>query len=165
MAVELCESLRDLVFNVLAFYSPDTMSQNCLLEIKVGDLLPSPTAHYQVQKVLGQGIYGVVIQCRNVTTYETVALKMIKSKEDIEFAMEEEVILQTLKKLHSDRFNIARFNESFTYQGHYCLVFEHLDVDLQSFKQFFLGQQLQLRQIRPILQQVGFLNSSSYTAL
>ena len=139
------------------------MSQNSLLEITVGDLIPSTTTHYQVQTNLGQGAYGVVIQCRNVTTDETVALKIIKSKEDIDCAMEEEVTLQTMKELHSDRFNIVRLDESFTYKGHYCLVFEHLDMDLQKFKQISPGQHLQLKQIRPILQQVCFLNSSSYT--
>ena len=129
----------------------------------VGELIPSPTTHYQVQKVLGEGGFGVVIQCRNVTTDETVALKVIKSKEDIDSAMEEEVTLQTLKKLLSDRFNIVRWDESFTYKGHYCLVFEHLDMDLKKFKKSSPGQQLQLKQIRPVLQQVCFLNSSSYT--
>ena len=139
------------------------MSQDTVLLITVGELIPSPTTHYQVQKVLGQGAFGVVIQCRNLTTNETVALKMIKSKEDIDCAMEEEVILETLKTLHSDRFNIVRLDESFTYKGHYFLVFEHLDKDLHKFKHISPGQHLQLKQIRPILQQVCFLNSSSYT--
>ena len=141
------------------------MSENSqkLLEIPVGELIPSPTTHYQVQKVVGQGVYGVVIQCKNVTTDEMVALKIIKSMEDIDCAKEEEVILQTMKELHSDRFNIVRFNESFTYKVHYCLVFEHLDMDLHKFKQISPGQHLQLKQIRPILQQVCFLNSNSYT--
>ncbi|XP_047196121.1 homeodomain-interacting protein kinase 3-like [Hippoglossus stenolepis] len=124
------------------------MSQNSELEISVGDLIPSPTTQYQAQTILGNGVYGVVIQCRNVTTDET----------------EEEVTLQAMKALHSDRFNIVRFNESFTYKGHYCLVFEHLDMDLQKFKQISPGQHLQLKQIRPILQQLAtsleFLNSA-----
>ncbi|XP_034432977.1 homeodomain-interacting protein kinase 1-like [Hippoglossus hippoglossus] len=140
------------------------MSQNSELEISVGDLIPSPTTQYQAQTILGNGVYGVVIQCRNVTTDETVALKMIKSMENIDCAKEEEVTLQTMKALHSDRFNIVRFNESFTYKGHYCLVFEHLDMDLQKFKQISPGQHLQLKQIRPILQQLAtsleFLNSA-----
>ncbi|XP_034428967.1 homeodomain-interacting protein kinase 1-like [Hippoglossus hippoglossus] len=140
------------------------MSQNSELEITVGDLIPSPTTQYQAQKVLGSGYYGVVIQCRNVTTDETVALKMIKRMEDIDSAMQEEVTLQTMKALHSERFNIVRFDESFTYKGHYCHVFEHLDMDLQKFKQISPGQHLQLKQIRPILQQLAtsleFLNSA-----
>ncbi|CAB1419468.1 unnamed protein product [Pleuronectes platessa] len=85
-------------------------------------------------------------------------------QEDIDFAQEEEVILQTMKKLHSDRFNIVRLYESFFYKEHYCLVFELLDMDLHKFRQISPGQHLQLKQIRPILQQLAaslvFLNSA-----
>ncbi|XP_053280231.1 homeodomain-interacting protein kinase 1-like [Pleuronectes platessa] len=106
----------------------------------------------------------MVIQCRNVTTGETVALKIIESLWDIDYAQVEEVILQNMKKLNSDRFNIVRLYESFFYKEHYCLVFELLDMDLQKFKRISPGQHLQLKQIRPILQQLAtaldFLNST-----
>ncbi|XP_062248430.1 homeodomain-interacting protein kinase 1-like [Platichthys flesus] len=132
------------------------------LNISEGDLIPSPTTHYVAQKYLGNGAYGMVTQCRNVTTGETVALKIIESLWDIDYAQVEEVILQNMKKLSSDRFNIVRFYESFFYKEHYCLVFELLDMDLQKFKQISPGQHLQLKQIRPILQQLAtaldFLN-------
>ncbi|XP_062235989.1 homeodomain-interacting protein kinase 3-like [Platichthys flesus] len=140
------------------------MSQNSELNISAGDLIPSPTTYYLAQKYLGNGAYGMVIQCRNVTTGETVALKIIQSTENIDCAQEEEVILQTMKKLHSDRFNIVSLYETFLYKEHYCLVFELLDMDLQKFKQINPGQHLQLKQIRPILQQLAtaldFLNSA-----
>lgn len=139
-----------------------TMSQNSVFEITEGVLIPSPTTNYQVQKYLGRGAYGVVMQCRNVTTNETVALKMIRSTEDID-SEDEEAILQIMKELHSDRFNIIQMKESFTFKGYCCLVFEHLDMDLAKFMKINPGQHLQLKQIRPILQQVCFLNSSSYT--
>ncbi|CAB1422650.1 unnamed protein product [Pleuronectes platessa] len=140
------------------------MSQNSEFKVSEGDLIPSPTTYYLAQKYLGNGSYGMVIQCRNVITGETVALKIIKSTENIDCAQEEEVILQTMKKLHSDSFNIVSLYESFFYKDHYCLVFEHLDMDLQKFKQISPGQHLQLKQIRPILQQLAtaldFLNGA-----
>ncbi|CAB1422549.1 unnamed protein product [Pleuronectes platessa] len=140
------------------------MSQNSELNISEGDLIPSPTTYYLAEKYLGNGAYGMVIRCRNVTTGETVALKIIQSLENIDCAQEEEVILRTMKKLHSDRFNIVSLYETFLYKEHYCLVFELLDMDLQKFKQINPGQHLQLKQIRPILQQLAtaleFLNSA-----
>ncbi|XP_069378076.1 homeodomain-interacting protein kinase 1-like [Paralichthys olivaceus] len=120
-----------------------------------GGLIPSPTTIYQVQKYLGSGSYGVVFQCRNVTTNETVALKMIKNAGFINSAKEEEATLKTLRELHSDRFNIIKLNESFTYMGHCCLVFEHLDMDLLKFMKINPGRHLQLKEIRPILQQLA----------
>ncbi|XP_053280229.1 homeodomain-interacting protein kinase 1-like [Pleuronectes platessa] len=141
-----------------------TVSHNSELNISEGDLIPSPTTQYLAQKYLGNGAYGMVIQCRNVTTGETVALKIIESLWDIDYAQVEEVILQNMKKLNSDRFNIVRLYESFFYKEHYCLVFELLDMDLQKFKRISPGQHLQLKQIRPILQQLAtaldFLNST-----
>ncbi|XP_062250874.1 homeodomain-interacting protein kinase 1-like [Platichthys flesus] len=131
------------------------MSEYGQFIILVGDLIPSPTTLYQVEKYLGSGTYGVVIQCRNVTTNETVALKIIKGRGNFECARAELGIHQTMQELHSDRFNIVRLNESFTYKAHCCLVFEHLDMDLNTFMQINPGQQLQLMQIRPILQQLA----------
>ncbi|XP_069386922.1 homeodomain-interacting protein kinase 2-like isoform X2 [Paralichthys olivaceus] len=130
------------------------MLQNRVLEILIGELIISPTTNYRVEKYLGSGSYGLVVRCRDVSTNETVALKMIKSTH-FEYVDEEEAILQTMKELHSDRFNIVRLNDSFAYKGHYCLVFENLDIDLKNFMQISLDQHLQLKEIRPILQQLA----------
>ncbi|CAB1436666.1 unnamed protein product [Pleuronectes platessa] len=157
IVIDRTEVLREHNYSV-------TMSQNSEFNIIEGDLIPSPTTYYIAQKYLGNGAYGMVIQCRNVTTAETVALKILQSLENIDCAQEEEVILQTMKKLHSDRFYIVRMYESFFYKEHYCLVFELLDMDLHEFKQISPGQHLQLKQISPILQQLAtaldFLNSA-----
>ncbi|CAB1423918.1 unnamed protein product [Pleuronectes platessa] len=80
------------------------MSDNRVLEFKMGDLIPSPTAQYRVQKHLGCGTQGIVVQCRN---------------ED------------------------------------YCLVFEHLGIDLHKFMKNSPAQHLELKEIRPILQQLA----------
>ncbi|XP_060938997.1 homeodomain-interacting protein kinase 2-like [Limanda limanda] len=124
-------------------------------QVLMGDLISSPTTNYEAQKYLGCGTDGLVIQCRDVSTNETVALKMFKRTKDVESAKEEEEILRALKDLHSDWFNIVRLTGSFTHKRHYCLVFEHLDMDLQKFMKTSPGQHLQLKQIRPILQQLA----------
>ncbi|XP_034430230.1 homeodomain-interacting protein kinase 1-like [Hippoglossus hippoglossus] len=131
------------------------MSQKRGLKIKKGDLIPSPTTEYQVQKYLGCGAYGIVVRCRDVSTNEKVALKMIKSTACTQCEADEVVTLQTLKELHSDMFNIVRLNDSFTYMENHYFVFEHLDIDLHKFMKTNPGRHLELKQIRPILQQLG----------
>ena len=134
------------------------MSKKRTLDIKDGDLIPSPTTHYQIENFLGCGFYGVVLQCRDVSTNETVALKMFISTAHNQYAKEEEAILQNMKALHSEMYNIVGLKDSFTYKEHYCLVFEHLGIDLEKLMQISPGQHLELKQIRPILQQVCFLH-------
>ncbi|XP_053290846.1 homeodomain-interacting protein kinase 3-like [Pleuronectes platessa] len=124
-------------------------------EIIGGELINSPTTTYEAQKFLGSGTNGLVIQCRDVRTNDTVAIKMFKRKTDIEFAKEEEDILRALEDLHSEWFNVVRLNSSFTYKSHYCLVFELLDMDLLKFMKINPGNRLQLKEIRPILQQLA----------
>ncbi|XP_053290893.1 homeodomain-interacting protein kinase 2 [Pleuronectes platessa] len=124
-------------------------------EIIEGELINSPTTTYEAQKFLGCGTNGLVIQCRDVRTNDTVAIKMFKRKTDIEFAKEEEEILRALEDLHSEWFNVVRLNSSFTYKSHYCLVFELLDMDLLKFMKINPGKRLQLKEIRPILQQLA----------
>ncbi|XP_053289748.1 homeodomain-interacting protein kinase 2-like [Pleuronectes platessa] len=124
-------------------------------EIIEGELINSPTTTYEAQKFLGCGTNGLVIQCRDVRTNDTVAIKMFKRKTDIEFAKEEEEILRALEDLHSEWFNVVRLNSSFTYKSHYCLVFELLDMDLRKFMKINPGKRLQLKEIRPILQQLA----------
>ena len=94
----------------------------------------------------------------DVSTNETVALKIIKSPVYTKYAKEEEATLQNMKELHSEMYNIVGLKDSFTYKEHYCLVFEHLGIDLEKFMEISACQHLELKQIRPILQQVCFLH-------
>ncbi|XP_069374092.1 homeodomain-interacting protein kinase 3-like [Paralichthys olivaceus] len=124
-----------------------------MFKIEVGDWISSPTTQYKVQKYLGSGTFGLVTQCRDMITDEMVALKMIKNS--IESAKIEAATLQTMKELHSDKFNIVQLKDSFSYKDHYWLVFENLDIDLHKFMEISPGKHLELKQIRPILQQLA----------
>ena len=151
----------DAVSKFLLFYSPDRlllMNSRIVLSacLKKGDVIHSSTTQYQVLEYLGCGAFGTVVRCRDMSTNEKVALKMIRSTQKCED--EEVVTLHTLEELHSDMFNIVRLNDSFTYMEKHCLVFEHLDIDLHKFMKINPGQHLELKQIRPILQQVCFLH-------
>ena len=54
-----------------------------------GPLISSASFYYEVQELLGSGCFGLVIQCRKLTTNETVALKIYRSKSSIEEAKQE----------------------------------------------------------------------------
>ncbi|XP_044055454.1 homeodomain-interacting protein kinase 3-like isoform X2 [Siniperca chuatsi] len=131
------------------------MTDNQDFQVVVGVLISSASSVYEVQDLLGCGTYGEVTQCRKLATNETVAVKILKSKRCIEEAKEEEVILKKMKELDSDKFNIIRWNNSFTYEGHFCLEFEKLDITLYEFMQMSHFQPLELIEIRPIVQQLA----------
>ncbi|XP_038571109.1 homeodomain-interacting protein kinase 1-like [Micropterus salmoides] len=124
-------------------------------QVVVGGLISSSSSLYEVQDILGCGAYGEVTQCRKLATNETVAVKILKSKTCIEEAKEEEVILKKMKELDSDMFNIVRWNDSFTFEGRFCLEFEKLDINLYEILQMNNFQPLKLMEIRPIVQQLA----------
>ncbi|KAG7244377.1 hypothetical protein INR49_002279 [Caranx melampygus] len=96
--------------------------------------------------------------CRPVhklTTNETVALKLLQQNSNTEEAKAEEAMLKKLMDLDAHKFNIVRWNESFTFEGHYCLEFEKLDISLYELMQNRQPSFLQLQEIRPIVQQLA----------
>ncbi|XP_077589012.1 homeodomain-interacting protein kinase 2-like isoform X1 [Stigmatopora nigra] len=113
----------------------------------------SPTCSYILEELLGSGSFGEVVQCRKVSSGETVALKVIRDSSKIDDAQDEERVLLELKEHGSDRFNIVCWNDSFTFQGQFCLEFEKLDMSLHQLLECCLP--LSLMEIRPVLQQLA----------
>uniref|UniRef100_A0A3P8U4S0 Protein kinase domain-containing protein n=1 Tax=Amphiprion percula TaxID=161767 RepID=A0A3P8U4S0_AMPPE len=91
------------------------------------------TNSYYVEKLLGEGGFGVVARCMNVDTEEVVALKMFREYIDKEDAEGEIECLCKLKQLDADTHNVVKFIEHFEYKGRFCLIFEMLDLDLFDF--------------------------------
>lgn len=46
--------------------------------VSIGDVLCSPTAEYKMLRSLGAGVFGKVVQCINLNTKKTVAVKILK---------------------------------------------------------------------------------------
>jgi len=84
---------------------------------------------YEVLGVVGEGAYGVVLQCRNKDTNEIVAIKKFKESEDDEIVrkttLREVKILRMLK--HG---NIVELREAFRRKGKLYLVFEYVEKNL-----------------------------------
>ncbi|XP_060951834.1 homeodomain-interacting protein kinase 1-like [Limanda limanda] len=119
-----------------------------------GSLLTSSSSCYQVQSFLGQGTCGKVVKCKRLDDKTTVAIKMIKLKGCYVKAANKEVA--ALKKLRSlGTFYLVQWYQYFVDKGHICLEFEHLDKSLFDFMRERRFRPLQLKEIRPIVQQIA----------
>lgn len=88
---------------------------------------------YVVRDMLGHGTFGQVFKCNNQATGEAVAIKIIKNQAAYYHQGRVEIgILQFLntKADPEDRANIVRLKDFFQYNGHLCLVFELLSLNL-----------------------------------
>ncbi|KAM9772379.1 homeodomain-interacting protein kinase 1-like [Syngnathus typhle] len=107
-----------------------------------------------VESILGCGSFGKVVHCRKLPTNESVALKIIMEKEFNCDAQKEVETLEVLKNFNLEKYNIVKWYSSFVYEGHYCHEFEKLDMSLYQY-QVTEKEALELKEIRPILQQVA----------
>lgn len=72
-------------------------------------------------------------------------------------------MLEKLRDLDAHNFNIIKWNDSFTFEGHYCLELEKLDISLYGLMQKRRPLTLQLKEIRPVVQQVCYCDTEVVT--
>ncbi|XP_029363959.1 homeodomain-interacting protein kinase 2-like [Echeneis naucrates] len=121
-----------------------------------GGWLSSKSCRYQVQSILGEGTFGKVAKCTKVDDSKTVAIKMVKKRNDqAEKANAEVVILEKLKSLNADKCNIVQWYQVFNNNGYICLEFELLDKSLFDFMKERFFRPLFLSEIRPIIKQLA----------
>uniref|UniRef100_A0A8C4GS07 Protein kinase domain-containing protein n=1 Tax=Dicentrarchus labrax TaxID=13489 RepID=A0A8C4GS07_DICLA len=120
---------------------------------KIKEFLCGKTKLYQIIKFLGEGTYGKVAQCINVSTQEKIAVKIVRK--DMPWAAKKELaMLGQLTGLQQNENNLVRFVEHFTDDGHVCLAFEMLDMSLYDMMKESCFEPLQLSEIRVITQQM-----------
>lgn len=123
--------------------------------IVVGEHLYSNNDAYEVLSFLGRGTFGQVVKCRSRTSNSNVAIKILKNHPSYLRQGNVEVqILQTLSQHDTEAHNIVRATECFQHRNHMCLVFELLEQNLYEFLKSNHFRPLELREIRPIAQQV-----------
>uniref|UniRef100_A0A3Q2E230 Protein kinase domain-containing protein n=1 Tax=Cyprinodon variegatus TaxID=28743 RepID=A0A3Q2E230_CYPVA len=110
---------------------------------------------YSFKKRLFFGPTRQVVMCINRDTGEN---------DHKDTTIKEKKILNKIKALGSENYNIMKFYEDFYYQTKQCLVFEKLDIDLEYFTEVIIDAGLHLCDIRLIAQQVlvalDFLHSN-----
>ena len=119
------------------------------------EVLYSATSRYQVLEYLGKGTFGQVVKCWKQETSELVAVKILKNHASYARQGQVEVnILSRLGNENPDAFNFVRAHDCFQHNGHTCLVFEMLQLNLYDFLKQSKFQPMPLKHIRPILLQV-----------
>ncbi|XP_028307216.1 homeodomain-interacting protein kinase 3-like [Gouania willdenowi] len=116
-------------------------------------VLHSSTVDYSILECVGEGNFGKVVKCQNLSNNETVAVKLIK--EGFEEDLQHEIsILKLISVLDADRTNLLKFYEHFVYMDYNCLAFELLDVDLYTLMENREWESLSLTEIRSIAEQL-----------
>uniref|UniRef100_A0A3B3D009 Protein kinase domain-containing protein n=1 Tax=Oryzias melastigma TaxID=30732 RepID=A0A3B3D009_ORYME len=101
----------------------------------------------QQKKFLGEGTYGKVAKCLEMSTQKHVAIKIVKK--DFEDAGEDEIkALIELSKIDADKYNLVKFVEWFHHNNHVCIVFDMLDQSLYDYLEKRGFRPLSLRTIR-----------------
>ncbi|KAM7405033.1 hypothetical protein PAMP_012324 [Pampus punctatissimus] len=107
---------------------------------------------YKMQKFLGQGRYGHVLQCLKLETKEIVAVKFLKQKRGNN---REISILEKLRCFDPDKAHIVRFHESFQRKGQSVIVFEMLDMSLYDYMYKRIWAPMPLHGIRTVIKDIA----------
>lgn len=88
---------------------------------------------YQIQSSLGKGMFSGVARAADITTKKLVAIKIMRNNDALKKGGFTEIaILQKLNSTDPDnKKHIVKFERSFEYKGHLCMVFENLSLNLR----------------------------------
>ncbi|KAL2267413.1 hypothetical protein VTJ83DRAFT_4690 [Remersonia thermophila] len=99
-------------------------------KIRPGELLDG---RYQVSTGLGRGMFAGVARAVDITTNRVVAIKIMRNNDALKKGGFTEIAI--LEKLNAadpeDKKHIVRFERSFEYKAHLCMVFENLSMNLR----------------------------------
>ncbi|KAI3435152.1 Protein kinase domain-containing protein [Psidium guajava] len=97
----------------------------------VGDNL---TSRYKINRKVGEGTFGQVLECWDREAKEMVAIKVVRSiKKYREAAMIEIDVLQLLGRYDRTGSRCVQIRDWFDYRNHICIVFEMLGPSLFDF--------------------------------
>ncbi|XP_035472737.2 homeodomain-interacting protein kinase 1-like isoform X1 [Scophthalmus maximus] len=120
-------------------------------EVQQNDTLCSRRSRYLIMEFTGEGGFGKVARAVDLITSQDVALKILKKETPSE---REIMMLDALRALDPVKKNVVHFFEKFQDQGHTCLVFEKLDMNLFTLLEQRQWEHLTLNEIRPIAHQL-----------
>ncbi|KAG8641691.1 serine/threonine-protein kinase AFC2 isoform X2 [Manihot esculenta] len=92
------------------------------------------TSRYKIQRKVGEGTFGQVLECWDREARELVAIKVVRStKKYREAAMLEIDVLHLLGKYDRSGSRCVQIRNWFDYRNHICIVFEMLGPSLYDF--------------------------------
>ncbi|OAA54639.1 Protein kinase-like domain protein [Cordyceps fumosorosea ARSEF 2679] len=99
-------------------------------KMRVGEVI---NGRYQIQSTLGRGMFSGVVRALDTTTKMPVAIKIMRNNDALRKGGYTEIAI--LEKLNDadpeNRKHIVKFEVSFDYRGHLCMVFESLSMNLR----------------------------------
>lgn len=99
-------------------------------KFRIGEILDG---RYQIQATLGRGMFSGVARAIDVNTQQLVAIKIMRSNDALRKGGYTEIaILEKLNDADPEaRKHIVKFEHSFDFRGHLCMVFENLSMNLR----------------------------------
>ena len=88
---------------------------------------------YEIVKLLGDGSFGIVIQCFDHKIQIPVAVKILRKGKKFTKIGESEAAVLDLLNMNGEDDNIVRKLDSFKFRGHFCIIYELLSLDLYQF--------------------------------
>lgn len=85
---------------------------------------------YEVIRTIGEGAYGVVLQCRNKETQELVAIKRFKESDEDELVRKTTLREVKILRLLKEETHVVHLLEAFRRKGKLYLVFEYVGCNL-----------------------------------
>jgi len=136
------------------------------LVYKAGDVLQ---ARYKIERTLGEGTFGKVVQCKDLQSDVRIALKIIKNVEKYREAAKLEInVLEKISESDPRGMNLCvRMLDWFDYHGHICLSFDILGLSVFDFLKDNNYYPYPLEQVRhmsyQICKSVKFLHDHALT--
>ncbi|PNH29050.1 hypothetical protein BJF96_g7597 [Verticillium dahliae] len=99
-------------------------------KIRIGEVM---NGRYQVQSMLGKGMFSGVARAVDITTKKLVAIKIMRNNDALRKGGFTEIsILQKLNDADPEnRKHIVKFERHFDFNGHLCMAFENLSLNLR----------------------------------
>lgn len=111
---------------------------------------------YIVKQKLGSGSFGVVVEAFDTQTETDVAIKVVRARSGFTIQAQSEIALLKLVKRQdpTGSGHVVSMLDHFQWQGHQCIVFELLTMNLFQVLQHTKGQGLSLNLTRKIAKQL-----------
>ncbi|KAL7377359.1 hypothetical protein ABVT39_026412 [Epinephelus coioides] len=137
-----------MAFANISISSSDSESETDTFPVKKRDELSSNSTSYLVWDFIGEGAFGKVARCINLSTDDIVAVKILKEGDSHGRELK---AFEKIWALDPDKNNFVRFIESFKFNNISCLAFEMLD---KSLLDMVCERSLCVNEIRPVTHQM-----------
>ncbi|TKS84170.1 Homeodomain-interacting protein kinase 1 [Collichthys lucidus] len=133
--------------------SPKKENTDTPFKVQKRDILHSSNTRYLLLDFNGEGCFGKVAKCLDLTTGKLAAIKIHKKSQD--HVIQREVdMLQAVGTLDPDKKNLVKFLDNFRFNNMSCLAFEMLDKSLWHLMKERREAPLNLNEIRPVIYQL-----------